>query len=54
VAILNIDDERVIQMAQRAQCDVVTFGLDEAADFRAVYSASSSIAPLSNPPSSGR
>jgi UDP-N-acetylmuramoyl-tripeptide--D-alanyl-D-alanine ligase len=35
VAVLNIDDERVRPMADRARCNVVFYGLDEAADIRA-------------------
>lgn len=35
VAVLNIDDERVRLMADRARCNVVFYGLDEAADIRA-------------------
>ena len=35
VAVLNVDDERVRTMAERARCNVVFYGLDEAADFRA-------------------
>jgi len=35
VAVLNIDDERVRKMAERAKCNVVFYGLDESADIRA-------------------
>jgi UDP-N-acetylmuramoyl-tripeptide--D-alanyl-D-alanine ligase len=36
VAILNIDDERVRAMAERARCRVVFYGLDEGAALRAI------------------
>lgn len=36
VAILNIDDERVRAMAERARCRVVFYGLDEGAAIRAI------------------
>lgn len=35
VAILNVDDERVRRMAERANCRVVFYGLNDAADVRA-------------------
>lgn len=35
VAVLNVDDERVRRMAERAKCDVIFYGLDETADIRA-------------------
>jgi UDP-N-acetylmuramoyl-tripeptide--D-alanyl-D-alanine ligase len=35
VAVLNVDDERVRAMADRAKCPVVFYGLDDSADIRA-------------------
>ncbi|HEX5164491.1 MAG TPA: UDP-N-acetylmuramoyl-tripeptide--D-alanyl-D-alanine ligase [Thermomicrobiales bacterium] len=35
VAVLNVDDERVRAMAERAKCAVVFYGLDDSADVRA-------------------
>jgi UDP-N-acetylmuramoyl-tripeptide--D-alanyl-D-alanine ligase len=47
IAILNIDDERVRRMAERAKCRVVFYGLDDAADYHVTDLTSSGMEGIS-------